>query len=151
MNSDYYNNDSKTNTFSKVKRFGSMLIRGKKSARPDVHVFTSPRVDTANLPMSNDSISSLTHSSDEETPVEAVTPKDISYAEPIARAASPDSISTDIQENATFPNSLNLALLVQCQLHNAFDQIDAEIESEIAQSRKRMLQTISYVPPLYSH
>ncbi|KAI8875476.1 hypothetical protein K501DRAFT_289352 [Backusella circina FSU 941] len=157
---------TRSNTLSKkVKRFGSMLVRGKKSSRPHMpHFLSTPTIDVDLK--KNASLSSFSDSEEEfeenlMTPIDSISPQVIPNTEspspffPISKASTPVTNNNDVLE-ACFRNAssytpidddqlkLNLALLVKGQLSDAFEVADKEIEADLEISSRAMLISIQH-------
>jgi hypothetical protein len=141
---------TRSNTLSKkVKRFGSMLVRGRKNSRSNMPPPSTIDVDLKK----NASCSSFSDSEDEtlKTPIDSPQVIPSSSFFPLVEASTvsnDDAFGTCFCDASSYTPigddqlKLNLALLVKSHLSDAFEVADNEIDADLEISRRAMLLSI---------
>jgi hypothetical protein len=148
----------RSSTLSRVKRFGSMLVRtnssSKKKAIAVQHIFTPPPITTTHIDeagpcYSSHNLSSTDDDDDEED--------EQLLATPTSDVAPSTALVQHNQVSPPRPIELNIApvkqqllnpttMMIRSELLRTFEQVDNELEAELDLKRSQMIQSLNTRP-----
>jgi hypothetical protein len=154
----------RSNTFSKVKRLGSLLVRNnKKSSPPRVDtIFPSP-IDTS-LASSYSLSSSCTHTHSSSDEDELMTPKEMTFQPLVSptvidddnvQSVTPELQTNQIQENTSIKGEQQKQQIIsldttsqELELETTVSTAQEIIEQELESHHVQMLHSISMIPSI---